>query len=218
MRPNGFTEHRRSVFASVLMTTLLTIATFIAAGSVQAGVILPGQYYLLDHPDGAISPPPYGLRLDDIGATLSTELNGASVILDWNGGTTASITGTLWHNQLGEMWTVDYTLTGVVAAGGNQGFSATGGTGTLTDALLNDIIMTGKQDVSGSAFDFLADGDRLGGFPAFPSDTPVGRGWLEPGGSTNDWLVIGVPVPEPGTALLVGMGLALMAGRRTRRA
>ncbi len=202
------------VAGALLLSAFLGL--ILVAGSASAGVILPGQYFLLDHPDGNISPPPYGLRLDDLGLTLSTELNGASTVLTWSGGATATIVGTLWNNQAAEMWTVNYTLTGVVAAGANLGFTATGGNGSLTDPALNTVTLTGKQDLSGSAFDFLADGHRLGGHPAYgDADTPVGRGWVE-GAGTNDWLVRATPIPEPGSALLLGAGLAALS-RSSRR-
>jgi len=203
-------------FARSLVFAVIAVVLF-AAGNSQAGTILPGQYFLLDHPDGTISPPPYGLRLDYLGITLSTELNGASTVLSWDGGTTATISGTLWNNQAAEMWSVDYTLTGVSAAPANLGFSAVAGSGTLTDASLNVIGLTGLQDGTGSAFDFLADGHRLGSHSGYGgSQAAVGRGWLT-GAGTNDWLVLATPVPEPGTALLFGLGLAFLSSSSSRR-
>ena len=203
-------------FARSLVFAVIAVVLF-AAGSIQAGTILPGQYFLLDHPDGSSSPPPYGLRLDFLGITLSTELNGASTVLSWAGGTTATITGTLWNNQAAELWSVDYTLTGVSAAPANLGFSALAGSGTLTDASLNVIALTGMQNATGSAFDFLADGYRLESDPGYGgSQAAVGRGWLT-GTGTNDWLVLATPVPEPGTALLFGLGLVFLSGSSSRR-
>ena len=108
---------RRALCGLVAALALLLSAT------ASAGTILPGLYRLLDHPDGNVNPPPYGLRMDVQGYTFSTELGGANVILNWDGGATATITGTLWNNQLAEIWDVDYTLTGVVAAPANLGFS-----------------------------------------------------------------------------------------------
>lgn len=201
-----------------VLPILLLLGWLVAGSAATAGTILPGQYRLLDHPDGAINPPPYGLRVDALGYTFSVETGGANVILDWDGGATASITGSLWNNQLSEMWTVDYTLSGVTAAPLDEGFSATAGSGLLTDPLLADYVMTGNTNGSGSVFDFLADGHRLGGWPAFGDvDTAVGRGWLLPPGSTDDWLVRAVVIPEPGTGLLLGLGLLGLSSRRSRR-
>ena len=204
--------HRNSFASSWVAAAALAIALLLAPAAL-AGTILPGQYQLLDHPDGSLNPPPYGLRVDALGYTFSVETGGADIILDWDGGATATITGSLWNNQLSEMWTVSYTLTGVVAAPADLGFTATAGSGLLTSPLLVDHVLTGEPaGGTGPVFEFLADGHRLAG----DSDSPVGRGWILPVGSTDDWLVRATLIPEPGTALLLGLGLAGLAGTRRR--
>lgn len=201
-----------------VLPLLLLVGTIIVAGTASAGTILPGLYQLLDHPDGTANPPPYGLRMDALGYTFSVELNGADVVLDWDGGSTATLSGSLWNNQASEMWNVVYTLSGVTAAPADLGFSATGGSGLLTDPLLNDYVLSSEANGSGSVFDFLGDGHRLGGHPAFgDADTAVGRGWLQPPGSTDDWLVRAVVIPEPGTAVLLGLGLIGLTRQARRR-
>ncbi|MDG2048765.1 MAG: PEP-CTERM sorting domain-containing protein [Myxococcota bacterium] len=183
----------------------------------QAGSFVPGQYFLLDHPDGAISPPPYGLRMDSLGYTFSVELNGAQVVLDWTGGSTATLIGTLWNNQTSELWSVDYEITGIAAAPASLGFTATGGNGSLIDPSLSATSLLGKQDGTGSAFTLLADGHRLGGHPASGGpDTPVARGWIQ-GSGTNDWLAVVTPIPEPSTGLLLALGLIGLGGFRRRQ-
>lgn len=184
--------------------------------SASAGTTPPGVYQLLDHGYGDEGPD-YGLRVDAIGEIFSVELNGANVLLTWDGGTTASIAGTVNENAnggnggIGPIWTVTYNLTGVSAVG-TLGFTATGGSGILTDPFLNDTILSGEQNGSGFVFEFLADGHRITG----DNDTPVGRGWLMPPSSTNDWIVRAVLIPEPATGLLIGLGLVGLAAFRRR--
>ena len=202
------------------MTRLLCLRILIAgltvfgAASAAAGTILPGIYTFLDHGDGTEGPA-YGLRVDSLGKIFSVELNGANVTLDWTGGTTATISGTLNENSnggnggAGAIWTVNYVLTGVTAVG-TQGFVATAASGTLTDPFNVDTILTGLPNGSGNAFEFLADGHRISG----DIDTPVGRGWLVPPGTVDDWIVRAVP--EPATGALVSLGLIGLAIFRRR--
>ncbi len=187
-----------------LVALLLTAQT-----SFAVGIIGPGVYQLHDHGFGNLGPD-YGLRVDSINAVFSVDLGGASTILTWDGGTTATITGILHDNATTDLWTVDYLLSGVTAVG-TTGFTATSATGTLTDPLLNVTALTGEQNGSGIVFDFLADGHRLPG----DSSTAVGRGWLLPPNSTDDWLVRAELIPEPGTlALLAAGGLMIVRRRR----
>ncbi len=114
---------------------------------------------------------------------------------------------------MGDTWLVNYVLSDVTAAGG--GFTASAGTGTLTDPLSNVTILSGEaKGGSGPAFEFFPDGHRIPG----DAITTVGRGWLLPPSSTDDWLVRAVVVPEPTTTALLAAGLVGLgfAGRRRR--
>ena len=208
----AMTSRRRlSLIAGVASLVLL-----LGPGVASAGTILPGDYFLLDHGFADFGPD-YGLRLDASGHFFSVELGSASVILSWDGGTTATIDGALNLNTaggnggVGDTWTVLYTLTGVSAVG-TLGFVATGGSGTLTDPFNDVTNIFGEADGTGNVFEFLADGHRIDG----DSDTPVGRGWLLPPDSTDDWIVRAVLVPEPGTAWLVCTGLIGLSAYRSR--
>jgi len=185
------------------LVVLLTMQT-----SFAAGILGPGVYQLHDHGFGNLGPD-YGLRVDAINEVFSVDLGGASVTLTWDGGASATIAGLLRNNATNDLWTVNYVLTGVVPVGA-MGFNAAAGSGTLTDPLLNVTVMTGEINGTGSAFNFLADGHRLPG----DSSTAVGRGWLLPPGSVEDWLVRAELIPEPGTLALLATGGLMIARRR----
>jgi hypothetical protein len=156
--------------------------------------------------------------MDVLDKVFSVEVGGAQAFIEWDA-SGARIFGVLNENSAGgsggagPLWDVEYVMTGVALVG-TEGFTATGGTMTLTRQSDNHMeVFSGKQD-AGLAFLFLANGYRLD----LDDSTPVGRGWLMADG-TNDWLVKSgfVPVPEPGMLLLAAMGLlglARFGGRR----
>jgi hypothetical protein len=187
--------------------TLLTLVIGLAftaafASTASAGTIPAGPYQLFDHGFGGKGDD-YGLRMDRLDAIFSVELFGAEVILVWNGVDAAEINGTLHKrgDAADKFWQVSYALSSVTAVG-NDGFTATGGSGTLISPRGDIHQLIGKQNNDGLAFWLLADGHRIPG----DDHTPVATGWLL-GTGHNDWLVTAVIVPEPSTALLLGVGL-----------
>ncbi len=202
------------------LTSALLLAALIVGGpaAAWAGTISTGSYQLLDHGDGQLGPD-YGLRVDSLGEVFSVELGAANVVLDYDSvALTAVITGTLNENTMGgnggvgPTWTVSYTLSGLTLTA--EGFTASGGSGTVTDPFSNVTVLTGElQGGSGPVFVFEADGHRISG----DSDTPVARGWLLPTGSTDDWLARAVLLPEPAVAAQIGVALLALGWIARRR-
>lgn len=149
-------------------------STLALAWPAPAGTMVPGTYRLLDHVFASLGPD-YGLRLDAIGEVFSMEVGGVEVLLTSDGGTTATIAGTMYSNATTDIWDVSYVLTGLSGVG-RLGFVATAGTGAATDPLSNVFDLDGETDGSGNVFEFLADGHRIPG----DTNSAVGRGWVLP--------------------------------------
>jgi len=190
------------------MWCVCAVVSLCASGALAAGTFGPGLYQIHDHGNATLGPD-YGLRVDALNAIFSTDLGGADVTLFWDGGSTALLSGLVHHNSTNELWGVSYTITGVVADG-TVGFYSTGGNGTLTDPLNNVTVLTGEQDNGGEAFRIAADGHRLPG----DSDSIVGRGWLLPPNSIDDWIIQAELIPEPASLALLGCGAVAMLARR----
>lgn len=202
------------------------------ASTANAAMVLPNVTYILgDHPDAALQNLPditYGLRLDsqantgsggdgtNAAKTFSTTQETASVSLFWDNmgdmddtNDVVTISGQLSRNSNNSIWDVIYTLTDITAVA--DGFKAKVGSGTVSNG--GDIFnLDGKANGGGYVFLGLGDGHRLGG-----GNEEVGRGWFEPGSSTDDWLVTLTPVPVPAALplLLSGiLGFSMFSNRR----
>lgn len=193
---------------------------------VDAMPILPGagttfDAPLFDHEDGALtaSHGPYGLRYDVLdppvgaGPTFSMEFGNASATLRIFSSGDAQLFGTLHRNDTAEDYSVVFNLTGLVLSETGYNYRWTSGSGTLIGPGVAETLLS-EQNGAGHAFNFLPDGHRL----ANDTTTFVGRGWLLPQGSTDDFLFKAQwgSVPEPSVLLLFGAGLAGVAYRRRR--
>jgi len=205
-----------------LIFALGALVTFLAAPAMAA----PVTFILGDHPDAGLfqSNPddPYGLRVDSApggGATFSVGTNfgglGGLVTLTWDPmdlAAGATITGTMERNDDGTFWTTTYTMTGLAAAG-SGGFTATAGTGSADEigGAARTIALLSETNGSGFALVFDNDGHRLN-----TSDGWVGRGWLLPPNSTDDWLFTATVVPVPAAVWLFGSALGLLGWMRRK--
>jgi hypothetical protein len=193
---------KKSGFVVIAMSMIL-------AASAQAVPLVPGLYQLFDHGDGHLGPD-YGIRSTALGKLFSFELGAASVTLDWDGGLTAQILGTVHDNDTGDLWDLEYTISNIVLD--PDGFVSMDGLGSLTDPLNNVTVLEGEANGSGYVFLFLADGHRLDN----DNSTPVGRGWLLPPGSVDDFLFRAELIPEPATLALLSIGAMGLIRRRRK--
>jgi len=189
-----------------------TIPAALAAGMLfgagaQAGMTTT-VFALSDHPDGNVSPPPYGLRFDNLFTTVGGTGGTTSFSMDMFGDTTLTVNddglGTISIDIVG-------TVYGGVDTGAGYGYGegafaldfsytlnvtpdGTGwdvnpadplNNGTLTALAGNADLTTGEvftfEGVAtdgGASFLFLQDGHRLGGHPEIDPNVWVGRGWV----------------------------------------
>ena len=184
-----------------------TAAVLILAGASSAAVI--EIYQLYDHPDGVVNPPPYGVRFDDIFASISGPGGVTTFSMDTIGDSTLTVIddgGGDYRIQ------VAGTLYGGVDTGSGYGFGeglydlffeyqanvAPSGTGWVVNpsSALNTGTLTsqGNADVAagtvfdffdkglqstGDSFLFLQDDHRLDGHPQDGQGYWVGRGWFD---------------------------------------
>lgn len=216
------------------MPRVLLVTVFWALSALaSANTVAPGNYFLLDHPNGALSSD-YGLRLDILdppsgnGPTFSTTLGGARVTLSWDGSGTATISGTIFNNETGNLWSITHVLSGVTATG--SGFTATGGTMTVNvaaaDQLLYGATVYTFYSVPAGGDAFIAQGDNHRCGNTQDCGPLIARGWLNIAGagvagndgSIDDWLVQLRPVPLPAAIWLLLATLGVFRVGALRRA
>ena len=195
----------------------------------------------------------YGLRLDQFCThlpgecttgtfqeqrTFSVQEGNAEVTLTWNGGNSAQISGTVRHNSTGNLWDVEYSITGIsgISLNGWTADATTAGYGGTLTMGTTEVSLSGKNKVENNVdtsigFEFFndgslfLDGDRCAGHgPPCAPGAIEGRGWIlveDIMSPTNDWLVIAELQPdqvsEPGTMALFGLGLLGLGYARRRR-
>lgn len=212
----------------------LALALSLSVGA-TAGSAATHFYQLLDHEDGALTPPhSYGLRLDDADAIVGNRKvfsfeNGGASILEYNDmAGTASISGTMVESNsdgtFGGIWDVVYNFTNLFDLGGgffecreaNNGNPACSASGSISMGSTSyELGQKANNQSPGRYFIFNGDGYRLSG----DNSTPVGRGWVDPEDNSrfgaNDFLFTAakIPPPPPGMEVpLPAAGWMLIAG------
>jgi hypothetical protein len=223
-----------------LETVALAAVGCVLLSSTASGAILAsGTYPLANHPNGAIRPPNYGLRLDELvdvtpgvednftfdfdhpSSNMQVTITSTSIRIFGNTYGGRDIGGSYAADAYLGLYAVDFTYSvGVGVLGGDDDYQVTGAnfanTGTITLPGGSPIaLMSDYAGSFGYSFQLGDEADDLGHQGAGPG-TISGWGWLAVNGDTSgakDWLF--TVVPSPSALALLGMG-GVMAGRRRR--
>lgn len=227
------------------MTFLATSLCFAAVAAYGAGIpggLATGTYTLLNHPDGEIRTPYYGLRLDGLDGnnsnryTFDFEHAQSNMQMTYNG-STIHIFGNVWGGKdIGSsyqnpsqgrtgLWQVDFTYRANVSANPNGSIQVNSSptNNGFIKPLFNSTVAAFQNNPQIPLIDFMD--------PSFLLDTGhrgfagiSGWGWVNHSGRAHvpasDWLfTVGAQViPTPGAASLGMIGLALVNGLRRRLA
>jgi len=215
--------------------TLAVLAALLALFATRAAAVTVGTYQLHNHPNGGISPPLYGLRLDGLLGDPAREYTfdfdhpGSNMTLVWDGNTIVIGGQAYGGEDTGGSYTgaVIWDIRFEYSVGISQ--SANGGVddllvhannlnfGTITSSL-GSFELEDYADSSGLSFQF---GDEGGsGHRGEPGLS--GWGWLNHGADcitqncthtvASDWLFTASPVPVPAAVWLFGSGLIGLLG------
>lgn len=226
--------NHRTVFRSALCVCALVGSS----SALSAAIIEQGLYRLHNHPDGSATPPPYGMRLDELFNvtsdhdifTFDFDDARSDMKLTYDG-STIRIFGSVWGGRdIGSafaneattgLYIVDFTYDlGIRLAGGDDDLVVDtdnrANDGYIIAPTSPDKIALVDQRLDGFSFRF-GDEDNDQGHRGFAGIS--GWGWLTHNPATldhiaaSDWLFTAELIPSPATLMLAA---PMMLGLRRR--
>lgn len=221
------------------VVALVGCACILSASAAFADPIIAGTYQLHNHPDGAVAPPGYGLRLDELDNatsghdifTFDFDKAGAAMFLTYDDSAqTVHIFGQAWGGRdvggsyandsyLG-IYAIDFLYdVNVADVPGDDDIWVTAppdqqNTGSVTGP--GGMPVYALSDISNGQYTFrFGDEDDDNGHRGF--DGISGWGWVAVDGEhddSQDWLFTAVLVPEPASISVLLVGLAAVCRRR----